>query len=827
MNFRLTIILLLLSITSFAQIKTDGVRIFLDVSDSAHPVLKYYNPRTGNQPIGGSGGGGITSLNGQTASTQNLAIGTSGIDFNISSSSGTHTFNLPTTSSTARGLVTSSLYSKWTNKVDSILANAANDSIYAWANGVKSSIWLGGEWISKNDPYSGGNILYNRNFSSRAVLIGTDKWNYSFRYFNDPTLVVKGTVYFFDSTMNGVTYSFDNKKDSGSTIININSNTRSFTMGWEGKSYLNPYFRLGTNQTSGGILFGNNLFDYHYLFPQANGSDLILGNGHRHGLKITDPASGITLTDSSNTTHFLRSSTSGLVYDGQVLGTGGGGGGSGTVYSVATNNGTGVTGGTITGSGTIALDTTGVVLTRRSFYQKLDSLQLLNYVTTNTNQTVTGQKNFTAPFILNNTQNFIGPIVSFDTTNVNEYAWIFGTYSNRIGQITERTYTGSTYKNWLEINSPNGNGVVVSNNKFYKNGNVDFAGAVTVQTATANNQAVNLEQLKDSVASTVFDADYFTGAGTTASPLQTNPAAFAAYLQSLPGWSNSTSVVLRGDLTWGAAGGSSLTQLSTPGSFTATPSSTSMALAWADVANESSYKLETSATGTSGWTQIGGTIAANTTSYSHTGLTSSTAYYYRLSAIGDGTTYSNSNYATANATTTSGGGATLEDLTFSPVVGLTNSSGVWTAASGTPGTYTNYGLATKKLAAGQDGYIQWQYAATDGQDAMLTFKTANTNEDYTSGNYKAAAWISSSGATVYRIDANDIAATTATGVINNYYRIERVGSTLTLKTSAVEDFSSGVTTIYTYTFSSSADLYININVDASKKSYHPKGYNLQ
>jgi hypothetical protein len=176
----------------------------------------------------------------------------------------------------------------------------------------------------------------------------------------------------------------------------------------------------------------------------------------------------------------------------------------------------------------------------------------------------------------------------------------------------------------------------------------------------------------------------------------------------------------------------------------------------------------------------------------------------------------------------SGGGGVLEDLIFSTEVGLTNSSGVWTAASGTAGTYNNYGLATKKLSAGQDGYIQWQYAATDGQDAMLTFKTSNTNEGYAAGNYKAAAWISSSGATVYQIDNGGSAtATTATGVIGNYYRIDRTGSTLTLKTSAVEDFSSGVTTIYTYTFSSSADLYININVDASKKSYHPKGYNLQ
>ena len=55
---------------------------------------------------GGGAGGGITSLNGLTASTQTFATGTSGTDFDISSSSSTHTFNIPDASNSARGLVT-------------------------------------------------------------------------------------------------------------------------------------------------------------------------------------------------------------------------------------------------------------------------------------------------------------------------------------------------------------------------------------------------------------------------------------------------------------------------------------------------------------------------------------------------------------------------------------------------------------------------------------------------------------------------------------------------------------------------------------------------
>lgn len=60
--------------------------------------------------------GGVTSLNGLTANTQYLAVGTTGTDFNISSLVDTHTFNLPTASATNRGALSTTDWTTFNGK---------------------------------------------------------------------------------------------------------------------------------------------------------------------------------------------------------------------------------------------------------------------------------------------------------------------------------------------------------------------------------------------------------------------------------------------------------------------------------------------------------------------------------------------------------------------------------------------------------------------------------------------------------------------------------------------------------------------------------------
>lgn len=63
---------------------------------------------------------GVNAINGITAQVQNLATGTAGTDFDISSAGSTHTFNLPTASAANRGALSSADWSTFNGKQNSI-----------------------------------------------------------------------------------------------------------------------------------------------------------------------------------------------------------------------------------------------------------------------------------------------------------------------------------------------------------------------------------------------------------------------------------------------------------------------------------------------------------------------------------------------------------------------------------------------------------------------------------------------------------------------------------------------------------------------------------
>jgi V8-like Glu-specific endopeptidase len=112
-----------------------------------------------------------------------------------------------------------------------------------------------------------------------------------------------------------------------------------------------------------------------------------------------------------------------------------------------------------------------------------------------------------------------------------------------------------------------------------------------------------------------------------------------------------------------------------PGVLNATPVSTSQIdLSWTDVAGETGYKIERSPNGASGWVQIGTTLA-NDTTFSSTGLSAGTQYFYRVRAYtgaGDGNyspTDSAYTYVAAPSTLNAVGGFHHIKLSWTNIVG--------------------------------------------------------------------------------------------------------------------------------------------------------------
>ncbi len=107
----------------------------------------------GTNLLSSGSGSGISNLNGLTATTQTFATGTSGSDFNISSSSSTHTFNIPYAGAASTGLITTQTqtiagaktFSGQTSITDSTAATSTTTGalIINGGVGIAGSIWSG------------------------------------------------------------------------------------------------------------------------------------------------------------------------------------------------------------------------------------------------------------------------------------------------------------------------------------------------------------------------------------------------------------------------------------------------------------------------------------------------------------------------------------------------------------------------------------------------------------------------------------------------------------------------------------------------------------
>lgn len=158
-----------------------------------------------------------------------------------------------------------------------------------------------------------------------------------------------------------------------------------------------------------------------------------------------------------------------------------------------------------------------------------------------------------------------------------------------------------------------------------------------------------------------------------------------------------------GSPTQAASSGTHAAQ--TPTAVTAVPDSTTeVRVAWADVANESGYRIERSTDGATGWVTVA-TTATDVTMYADDGLEAGTTYYYRVTA-----------------TTPSGDLPSSDVASATTAMALASPPGVTAAASSPEQIEVSWqdvaneaGYRIERSANGVDG---WVTIATTGQDVV-------------------------------------------------------------------------------------------------------------
>jgi hypothetical protein len=315
--------------------------------------------------------GGVTSLNGLAANTQYLAVDTVGSDFNINSLVDTHTFNLPTASATKRGALKSADWSTFNGKMN------YSDTV-SLSNRINTK-------LNSSDTAS----LSNRINAKADALSGTTN-----------------TVPKFTS---GTTIGNSNIKDDGN-IVSVNATAGTFGALQVGN--YNGNILMNTTSTSAGLIFqntssSNKLWDISSYnndlsFNESNVNPVMtLQAGGNVGINVTNPSNklevngtfksvgvatfGSTLSNGTYT-YTLPSATGTLALTSQLT--------SGTVTSIAT--GLGLSGGTITTSGTLLVDTSSAsILSRQRAANTYATTSALSGYLPLTGGTLTGALNGT------------------------------------------------------------------------------------------------------------------------------------------------------------------------------------------------------------------------------------------------------------------------------------------------------------------------------------------------------------------------------------------------------------------------------------------------
>jgi len=292
---------------------------------------------------------GITALNGLTAQVQYFQVGTSGTDFNISSATATHTFNLPTASAANRGALSSADWTTFNNKQSTLsltttgnsgsatlVSNTLNVPTYTLAGlgGISLTSLSATTPLSYNNT-TGAFSIQVANTSQDGYLSSTD-WNTfnskqstitnpvtgtgtsgQVTYFNGTSSVTSSSNFKFDGTNLTIGNPSSalaqlhvyNASAAASFLLQTNSTTDYSEIAVRNNSstatsYFRQYSTAATGSDFGISRAGLALFFSNYATNFAigtrNGGDLILGTNDVERARMFSATGNLSLNSSSD-----------------------------------------------------------------------------------------------------------------------------------------------------------------------------------------------------------------------------------------------------------------------------------------------------------------------------------------------------------------------------------------------------------------------------------------------------------------------------------------------------------------------------------------------
>jgi hypothetical protein len=220
--------------------------------------------------------GGVSALNGLTANTQYLAVGTSGNDFAINSLTDTHTFNLPTASSTKRGALSNADWSTFNGKMN------YNDTA-SLSNRINLK-------LSSSDTVSLSNRI-NTKLNSTDTASLSNRINAK----ADALSGITNTVAKFTSS---TTIGNSNIKDDGN-VVSVSTTIGNFGALQVG-SY-NGNILMNTTNTNGGLIFQNTSSSNKLWDFSSDNNDLVFNESNVNPVMKLKAGGNVVISNLSGT----------------------------------------------------------------------------------------------------------------------------------------------------------------------------------------------------------------------------------------------------------------------------------------------------------------------------------------------------------------------------------------------------------------------------------------------------------------------------------------------------------------------------------------------